>query len=96
MAKALIAAVKGSTAAGVAELSLALPATSFWRREAAHFTAAYTAIALTPAGGMSWTPLGLVSMRVAQEMILANRRVSAAEAAALGLVIGQRFRLSFP
>lgn len=84
MAKPLITVVNGPAAG--AGLSLAATGDIVLASEAAHFTAAYTAIGLTPDGGMSWTLPRLVGMRVAQEMILTNRRVSAAEAVTLGLV----------
>lgn len=84
MAKPLIAAVNGPAAG--AGLSLAAAADIVLASEAAHFTAAYTAIGLTPDGGMSWLLPRLVGLRTAQEMILTNRRVMAAEAVALGLV----------
>jgi len=54
--------------------------------ESAHFTAAYTTIGLTPDGGLTWLLPRLVGLRAAQEMILTNRRINAAEAAAIGLV----------
>ncbi|MDR7154148.1 2-(1,2-epoxy-1,2-dihydrophenyl)acetyl-CoA isomerase [Sphingobium xenophagum] len=52
----------------------------------AHFTAAYGAIGLTPDGGLSWLLPRLVGLRKAQEIILANRRIKAEEAEAIGLV----------
>ncbi len=52
----------------------------------AHFTAAYGSVGLTPDGGMSWWLPRLVGLRRAQEIILANRRIAAPEAEALGLV----------
>lgn len=84
MDKPLVAAVNGPAAG--AGLSLAAAADIVIASEAAHFTAAYTAIGLTPDGGMSWLLPRLVGLRTAQEMILTNRRVSAADALALGLV----------
>lgn len=84
MDKPLLAAVNGPAAG--AGLSLAAAADIVLASEAAHFTAAYTAIGLTPDGGMSWLLPRLVGLRTAQEMILTNRRVSAAEAVSLGLV----------
>lgn len=84
MAKPLVCAINGPAAG--AGLSLAAAGDIVIASDAAHFTAAYTAIGLTPDGGMSWTLPRLVGMRVAQEMILTNRRVSAAEAVTLGLV----------
>ncbi|MEO0032270.1 MAG: hypothetical protein RIS94_2028 [Pseudomonadota bacterium] len=83
MAKPLLTVVNGPAAG--AGLSLAITGDVVLVSEAAHFTAAYTAIGLTPDGGMSWTLPRLVGMRVAQEMILTNRRVSAADAVTLGL-----------
>lgn len=84
MAKPLICAVNGPAAG--AGLSLAAAGDIVLASETAHFTAAYTAIGLTPDGGMTWLLPRLVGMRVAQEMILTNRRVPAAEAVSLGLV----------
>lgn len=84
MNKPMIAAVNGPAAG--AGLSLAAAADIVIASEAAHFTAAYTAIGLTPDGGMSWLLPRLIGLRTAQEMILTNRRVSAAEARDLGLV----------
>lgn len=84
MAKPLVTVVNGPAAG--AGLSLAIAGDLVLASEAAHFTAAYTAIGLTPDGGMSWTLPRLVGMRLAQEMILTNRRVGAAEAATLGMV----------
>jgi 2-(1,2-epoxy-1,2-dihydrophenyl)acetyl-CoA isomerase len=52
----------------------------------ASFTAAYGAVGLSPDGGQSWTLPRLVGLRRATELILTNRRVQAAEAAAMGLV----------
>ncbi len=84
MNKPLVAVVNGPAAG--AGLSLAAAADIVLASEAAHFTAAYTAIGLTPDGGMSWLLPRLVGLRTAQEMILTNRRVTATEALALGLV----------
>lgn len=84
MDKPLVALVNGP-AAGVG-LSLAMAADIVIASDAAHFTAAYTAIGLTPDGGMTWLLPRLVGMRVAQDMILTNRRVAAAEAREIGLV----------
>jgi 2-(1,2-epoxy-1,2-dihydrophenyl)acetyl-CoA isomerase len=84
MDKPLVALVNGP-AAGVG-LSLAIAADIVIASEAANFTAAYTAIGLTPDGGMTWLLPRLVGMRAAQDMILTNRRVAAVEARELGLV----------
>lgn len=84
MAKPLVALVNGPAAG--AGFSLAAAADIVLASEAAHFTAAYTAIGLTPDGGMSWTLPRLVGLRAAQELVLTNRRLTAAEAAEMGVV----------
>ena len=84
MAKPLVALVQGPAAG--AGLSLAAAADIVIASEAAHFTAAYTAIGLTPDGGMTWALPRLVGLRTAQEMMLTNRRLTAAEAVSAGLV----------
>ncbi|MBS0394224.1 MAG: enoyl-CoA hydratase/isomerase family protein, partial [Proteobacteria bacterium] len=68
----------GLSLAILGDLALAAPT--------AHFTVAYTAVGLTPDGGATWLLPRLVGLRRAQELVLTNRRVPAAEAAALGLV----------
>jgi 2-(1,2-epoxy-1,2-dihydrophenyl)acetyl-CoA isomerase len=52
----------------------------------ASFTAAYTAVGLSPDGGMTWSLPRIVGRRRAMELMLRNRRVDAAEAASLGIV----------
>ncbi len=84
MAKPLVMLVNGPAAG--AGLSLAALGDIVIAGASAHFTAAYTSVGLTPDGGMSWTLPRLVGLRRAQEMILANRRVSAEEAVAIGLI----------
>ena len=84
MAKPLLVLVNGPAAG--AGLSLALIGDIVIAARSAHFTAAYTGIGLTPDGGMTWTLQRLVGLRLAQEMILTNRRLGAAEALAAGLV----------
>ncbi|MCW1384743.1 enoyl-CoA hydratase-related protein [Novosphingobium sp. KCTC 2891] len=84
MDKPLIGLVQGPAAG--AGLSLAMLGDIVLASEASHFTAAYTAIGLTPDGGMSWLLPRVAGMRVAQELILTNRRVLAAEAANVGIV----------
>jgi 2-(1,2-epoxy-1,2-dihydrophenyl)acetyl-CoA isomerase len=84
MPKPLVIAVNGPAAG--AGLSLALLGDVVIAARSAHFTAAYTGIGLTPDGGMSWLLPRLVGLRRAQSMILTNERVTAAEAAAIGLV----------
>jgi len=84
MAKPLVTLVNGPAAG--AGYGLAIMGDIALASEVAHFTAAYTAIGLTPDGGLSWTLPRLVGMRAAQELILTNRRVAASEAVAMGLV----------
>jgi 2-(1,2-epoxy-1,2-dihydrophenyl)acetyl-CoA isomerase len=84
MGKPLVTAIN-SPAAG-ARFSLAIVGDIALAARAAHFTLAYTGIGLTPDGGSTWLLPRLVGLRRAQELILTNRRVSAEEAAALGLI----------
>jgi 2-(1,2-epoxy-1,2-dihydrophenyl)acetyl-CoA isomerase len=80
----IVAAVQGAAAG--AGMSLACAADVVVASEAASFTAAYTAIGLSPDGGQSWTLPRLVGARRAADLILRNRRVRADEALAIGLV----------
>ena len=84
MKKPLVVLVNGPAAG--AGLSLALAGDITLAARSAHFTAVYGALGLTPDGGMTWSLPRLVGYRRAQEIILGNRRVSAEEAAAIGLV----------
>ena len=84
MAKPLLVLVNGATAG--AGLSLAVAGDIVIAAKSAHFTAGYSALGLTPDGGLTWLLPKLVGLRRAQEMILTNRRVAADEAAAIGLV----------
>lgn len=84
MAKPLLVLVNGPAAG--AGLSLAASGDVVIAARSAHFTAAYTALGLTPDGGLTWLLPRLVGLRKAQEMILTNKRVAAEEAEALGLV----------
>ncbi|MFV3126682.1 enoyl-CoA hydratase/isomerase family protein [Niveispirillum sp. KHB5.9] len=84
MEKPVITAIHGPAAgagiglAAVGDIALAEPE--------AHFTTAYARVGLTPDGGATWLLPRLVGLRRAQELTLTNRRVSAAEAAAMGLI----------
>lgn len=84
MGKPLVVAVNGPAAG--AGLSLAMLGDIVIASPEAHFTLAYTAIGLTPDLGASWLLPRLVGMRRAQELALTNRRVSAQEAAEIGLI----------
>lgn len=84
MEKPLVTAINGPAAG--AGLSLAILGDIAIAATSAHFTSAYSLVGLTPDGGASWWLPRLVGMRRAQEMVLTNRRISADEAAAIGLV----------
>lgn len=84
MPKPLLVLVNGPAAG--AGFSLAISGDLVLSAASAHFTAAYGAIGLTPDGGLSWWLPRLVGMRRAQDILLANRRIGAEEAAAIGLV----------
>lgn len=84
MKKPVITAIHGPSAgagvglAAVGDIALAEPS--------AHFTMAYSKIGLSPDGGATWLLPRLIGFRRAQELALMNRRVSADEAAAMGLI----------
>lgn len=80
----LIAVVQGAAAGG--GLSLVCAADLVLAAESARFTMAYTAAGLSPDGGGSWFLPRLVGLRLATEMLLTNRRLSATEAKANGIV----------
>ncbi|AOH82702.1 enoyl-CoA hydratase [Sphingomonas panacis] len=84
MAKPLVVAVNGPAAG--AGFSLALLGDIVIAADTAHFTAAYTAIGLTPDGGLSWWLPRLVGFRQAQDILLTNRRIDAGEAVHIGLI----------
>ena len=84
MPKPLICLVNGPAAG--AGLGLAMLGDIVIAAASAHFTSAYTAIAVSPDAGTSWLLPRLVGLRRAQDMILTNRRVGAEEAVAIGLV----------
>jgi 2-(1,2-epoxy-1,2-dihydrophenyl)acetyl-CoA isomerase len=80
----LVIAVNG-TAAG-AGMSLAISGDLVLAAEAAKFTMAYTAAGLSPDGSSSYFLPRLVGLRRAQELMITNRRLSAAEALDWGIV----------
>ncbi|MDO6414083.1 enoyl-CoA hydratase-related protein [Sphingomonas sp. BIUV-7] len=84
MAKPLLVLVNGPAAG--AGLGLAICGDVVLAAQSAHFTAAYGGVGLSPDGGVSWLLPRLIGLRRAQEMLIANRRVGAEEAAAIGLV----------
>jgi 2-(1,2-epoxy-1,2-dihydrophenyl)acetyl-CoA isomerase len=84
MAKPVVTAVNGPAAG--AGMSLAIAGDIVLATTSAHFTVAYGKLGYTPDGGMTWTLPRLVGLRRAQDLLITNRRVSAGEALALGLV----------
>jgi 2-(1,2-epoxy-1,2-dihydrophenyl)acetyl-CoA isomerase len=86
MHKPVVALVQGAAAG--AGVGLAMSADIVIASPTAHFTAAYSAIGLSPDCGMTWFLPRLVGARMASEMILSNRRVGAEEAVAIGMLSG--------
>lgn len=84
MPKPLLVLVNGPAAG--AGLSVALLGDVVLAARSAHFTAAYSMVGMTPDGGMSWLLPRLVGLRMAQELVITNRRLSSDDAAAAGLV----------
>ncbi|GAA4330276.1 enoyl-CoA hydratase-related protein [Streptomyces venetus] len=80
----VVAAVQGSVAG--AGIGLAAAADVTLAADDASFTAAYTGIGYSPDAGVSWFLPRLVGPKRALDLLLTNRRVPAAEAAAIGLV----------
>ena len=84
MNKPLVVLVNGPAAG--AGVSMAALGDMVLAGQSAHFTMAYAGIGLSPDGGASWLLPRLIGLRRAQDMALTNRRVSAEEAAQIGLV----------
>jgi 2-(1,2-epoxy-1,2-dihydrophenyl)acetyl-CoA isomerase len=80
----VIAGVRGSAAGG--GLSLVCACDLAIAAESARFTMAYTAAGLSPDGGATWFLPRIVGWRIATELMLTNRILSAVEAAQLGIV----------
>lgn len=80
----VIVAVQGAAAG--AGLSLAMTGDIVLAAKSAHFTVAYTAIGLSSDGGSTHLLPRLIGLRRAQELMLTNRRLSAAEALDWGMV----------
>jgi 2-(1,2-epoxy-1,2-dihydrophenyl)acetyl-CoA isomerase len=80
----LIAAVNGPAAGG--GLSLALAADACLAADSATFTTAYFRLGLTPDGGTTVLLPRRIGYARTRELLLTNRRLSASEAHALGLV----------
>jgi 2-(1,2-epoxy-1,2-dihydrophenyl)acetyl-CoA isomerase len=79
-----IAVVQGAAAGG--GLSLACAADLVLAAESARFTMAYAGAGLSPDGGASWFLPRVVGLRLATEMLLTNRLLSAADAKDAGIV----------
>lgn len=84
MDKPLVTVVNGPAAG--AGVGLAALGDIVLAARSAHFTLAYTNIALSPDAGCTWLLPRLVGLRRAQELVLTNRRVSAQEAEQIGLI----------
>lgn len=80
----VITAVNGAAAG--AGFSLAIAGDLVLAAESASFTMAYTKVGLSPDGSSTFYLPRLVGMRRAQELMLTNRTLTAAEAAEWGLV----------
>jgi len=80
----VVAAVRGG--AGGGGLGLLYAADIVIAAEDARFALGYGALGLTADGGNTWFLPRMVGMRRAQELFLLNRRLTAQEALALGLV----------
>ncbi|MGW1608254.1 enoyl-CoA hydratase/isomerase family protein [Streptomyces sp. NPDC002285] len=79
----LVAAVQGAAAG--AGLGLAAAADLTFAASDAVFVAAYTGIGYSPDAGVSWSLPRLVGPKRALDLLLTNRRVTASEAAEMGL-----------
>ena len=84
MPKPLLVLVNGPAAG--AGMSLALLGDIVLAADTAHFTVGYTAIGLSPDAGMTWLLPRLVGLRKAQDLIISNRRVTAKDAEAMGMI----------
>lgn len=80
----LIVAVNGAAAG--AGFSMAIAGDLVLAAESAKFTVAYTGIGASPDGSSSYFLPRIVGLRRAQELMLTNRRLTAAEALDWGLV----------
>lgn len=84
LAAPIVVAVQGAAAG--AGLGLAAVGDLVFAGRAASFTWAYTAVGLSGDGGTTWLLPRLIGLRHTQELAFENRRLSAEEAAAIGLV----------
>lgn len=84
MDKPVVVAVNGPVAGG--GLGLALAGDIVIAAQSAHFSLAYAGIGFSPDGAATWLLPRLIGLRRTQELALLNKRLSSADAAALGLV----------
>ncbi|MCC6748580.1 MAG: enoyl-CoA hydratase/isomerase family protein [Deltaproteobacteria bacterium] len=82
--KPVICAVNGAAAG--AGLALAMIGDVVWASASATFRAAYTAIGLSPDGGSTFLLPRVVGPRLAAELMLTNRTLTAEDAHGIGLV----------
>ncbi len=82
--KPVVAAVNGAAAG--AGVGLALACDVAWAARSATFTLAFTGIGVSPDSGTTYLLPRAVGPRLASELLLTNRRLSAEEALAAGLV----------
>ncbi|MFD7288858.1 enoyl-CoA hydratase-related protein [Streptomyces sp. NPDC059863] len=80
----MVAAVRGAVAG--AGIGLAVAADVTLAADNASFTTAYTGVGYSPDAGVSWSLPRLIGPKRALDLLLTNRRIPAAEAAAIGLV----------
>jgi len=84
MKKPIVSAINGPAAG--AGIGLAIAADIAIAARSARFSLAYSAIGMTPDAGVTWLLPRLIGLRRAQELCLTNRRLTAEEALAIGMI----------
>jgi 2-(1,2-epoxy-1,2-dihydrophenyl)acetyl-CoA isomerase len=84
MNKPLLTSINGAAAG--AGFGLAILGDIVLAAHTAKFTLAYSGIGFSPDGGATWLLPRLVGLRRAQELVFTNKRLSADDAAAVGLI----------
>ena len=84
MNKPLVNLINGAAAG--AGYGLAISGDVVLAARSAVFNSAYAALGVSPDGGLTWLLPRLVGLRRAQEIIISNRRVTAAEAEDMGII----------
>jgi len=84
MNKPLITLINGAAAG--AGYGMALSGDVVLAARSASFTPAYGMLGVSPDGGLTWLLPRLVGLRRAQEIIVTNRKVTAEEAEAMGMI----------